>query len=184
MPVITRTIAVSGDAIVLYFTLKQTWSIVRDAKGLKIKQTLGALLLRNGALQFSILLSLNVVTIILATLAIGANITSSATAFVYVANAGSSITVSRFLLNLRTIYFAASDGTRNGEETQKTSTIKWGSIVGNIGAPLDSLFDDTDGTAGDDPDSAVEDSDSQKVYSQNPLSDGLMQLWETEEKAP
>lgn len=51
MPVITRSISVTADAMVLIFTLIATWSIFRTGAEARAQTTLTSMLLKNGDLQ-------------------------------------------------------------------------------------------------------------------------------------
>ncbi|TCD64638.1 hypothetical protein EIP91_003840 [Steccherinum ochraceum] len=94
---------------------------------LKMNTSLGGLLLRDGSIYFALLLVLNV---FLALEHSALNAASGAMADVIV-----SILISRFILNLRRVYFALEDETDQGI---KFSTVRFArTLTGNLGAPLE-----------------------------------------------
>ncbi|KAK7680833.1 hypothetical protein QCA50_016143 [Cerrena zonata] len=131
--VITRCIASGADALVLGLTWYKTIDVVKESRRLHIKTGLSTLLIRNGSLQFLILLLLNATNVALNVLNIAA-VTSASSFFFYINLSVSSMLVSRFLLDLRSVYLSG----QGHDSLNSTSTIRFSdSIIGNIGAPLD-----------------------------------------------
>jgi len=92
---------IASDVLVLIATWYNTYHIKRDARHANVNATVVTLLLRDGTIYFLFLLVLNVIAILLDT----------QTAYVYILYFTapiSSILISRFLLNLRHIYYAPS----------------------------------------------------------------------------
>lgn len=167
LPVVTRCIAIVSDALVLLFTWLQTAEILRESRRLNMKTELSSLLLRNGSVQFSVLLTLNLMTVIFDILSIATTSnTDEASAFVYISEALSSILISRFLLDLRAVYLPSTNKTLS---LSNISSVHFASAVaGNIGASLDLSW-----TAA--PEDALTEGEGEKAqFSSTPLAIGLL----------
>ncbi|CAL1697639.1 unnamed protein product [Somion occarium] len=141
--------------------------ILRESRRLNMKTELSSLLLRNGSVQFSVLLTLNLMTVIFDILSIATTSnTDEASAFVYISEALSSILISRFLLDLRAVYLPSTNKTLS---LSNISSVHFASAVaGNIGASLDLSW-----TAA--PEDALTEGEGEKAqFSSTPLAIGLL----------
>ncbi|KAK7675886.1 hypothetical protein QCA50_021178 [Cerrena zonata] len=138
--VVTRSIAVGSDATVLFFTLVATLSTYRDSKKAKVKTRLTTTLIHNGFLQFLGLLAMNVIAVFLNIFSIASSSPTAphATYFITLLDAVHSILLSNFMINLRSVY--QSTGNLSDPGRQSLSIHFASSILGNIGAPLNSSW--------------------------------------------
>ncbi|TCD63928.1 hypothetical protein EIP91_004775 [Steccherinum ochraceum] len=133
VPLITRSLAVTSDLLVLILTWVKTIGIWRSGvENEGEKPALITLVLRDGTTYFLALLTMNVIT-----LALDATQTDQggSTSFVVVMDAVTANLIARFILDLRTVYHKDPNP---GNGSRAMSTIQFGarSLVGNMGAPL------------------------------------------------
>ncbi|KAI0752826.1 hypothetical protein C8Q80DRAFT_1118138 [Daedaleopsis nitida] len=149
--VIVKVTTIAADAILIVLTWIKTFGINKDSVKLGMKTPLASLLLRDGRCNvlmfvwfgpgtayFIILLLIQIVTII--TSQIGSSLTVWLV-WPYFDQVLTVIFLSRFMLDLRGLYFADRSDTQQGEgsfslpgfsDIRFTTSI----IVGNLGAPL------------------------------------------------
>ncbi|EMD31697.1 hypothetical protein CERSUDRAFT_77971 [Gelatoporia subvermispora B] len=149
----TRVPVIIADIVVLVLTWCKTWATVRMAREHNVKTPLMNLLLRDGTLYFTCLLSLNLLNIV-------GKMTNVFTFAVAFSTPLSSIIITHFLLNLRQLAHGSPDdascpsfvrdGTPDPIHSQ-TSSLRFGSFVGNMGESL------MDGSEDDDRDVAWDD---------------------------
>ncbi|EMD31622.1 hypothetical protein CERSUDRAFT_100291 [Gelatoporia subvermispora B] len=134
----TRVPVIIADIVVLVLTWWKTWATVRMAREHNVKTPLMNLLLRDGTLYFVCLLLLNALNIA----GTATNVFTYAGAF---STSLSSIIITHFLLNLRQLAYASDDDNsrpsfvRDGDPDQvrsHTSSLRFGSFVGNMGESL------------------------------------------------
>ncbi|KAK7677133.1 hypothetical protein QCA50_019842 [Cerrena zonata] len=121
----------------------------------------------SGSLQFASLLFLNILTILfdqLRQVMAGGDLAS---AFVYINEAIASILISHFILDLRGVYLGDGD---EWDENTSISLNFGDSVIGNLGAPLDSAW--VEGQSGKERN--TEEEDESIKFSRNPLSVGLL----------
>ncbi|KAI0075190.1 hypothetical protein K474DRAFT_1676582 [Panus rudis PR-1116 ss-1] len=131
-PIIVRATVVATDLVLIIVTWYNTSTLRRNIGGLSQGKGVATILFRNGIIQFLVLTLMNVISMILDIWAIGNPdfVQDHATYFIYVAEAVSTIVLSRFILDLRTAY---------SDETHETYSLGTETIrfAANIGAPLD-----------------------------------------------
>ncbi|TFY60722.1 hypothetical protein EVJ58_g4959 [Rhodofomes roseus] len=145
--------AITADTIVLILTCVKTFEIKRSFAAIRTKAKISvenlvqnretsyvSLIQRDGTIYFLALLILNVVDLI----AIKNQAFGSLPALTEVLT---SILISRFLLDLRSIYLASHGIDSNGKDSTmnaNASTLAFGghSVAGNLGAPLESMLSD------------------------------------------
>ncbi|RDX56696.1 hypothetical protein OH76DRAFT_1477273 [Lentinus brumalis] len=93
--VATRSCMIVSDALVIVTTLVKTWSTMRVARRLHVQMSFTSLILREGVLYFTIMLSLNIVQILFDFLQVG-----SFSFIVPFLNVITPILISRFFLDL------------------------------------------------------------------------------------
>ncbi|KAK7682106.1 hypothetical protein QCA50_014692 [Cerrena zonata] len=155
-----------------YVYIDSSWpSILRASSEARVQTTLTSTLLRNGSIQFGTLLVLNIIAVILDSLSV-ANIQeasiSSLSNFIYFQQIFNSILLSHFILDLHSIYLTESNP---GSQTNPRSTgMEFAaSVQGNIAASLDISW-----ATGEESERDIEE-DEEIWYSNNPLTDGLLQ---------
>ncbi|GBE83894.1 hypothetical protein SCP_0509510 [Sparassis crispa] len=131
-------LTIASDVIVLCVTWFNTYTIKRDADNANIKATIVTLLLRDGTFYFLCLLCLNIIAIVL----------DARTPYVYIlyfVAPISSMLISRFLLNLRHIYYATGSSAGSGDPSGPSTGTFMSDMqfagaaspyIGNMGAPL------------------------------------------------
>ncbi|TFK92131.1 hypothetical protein K466DRAFT_582238 [Polyporus arcularius HHB13444] len=95
LSVATRSCMIVSDALVIVTTLVKTWSTMRVARRLHVQMSFTSLILREGVLYFTIMLSLNIVQILFDFLQVG-----SFSFIVPFLNVITPILISRFFLDL------------------------------------------------------------------------------------
>ncbi|TCD64640.1 hypothetical protein EIP91_003842 [Steccherinum ochraceum] len=127
--IFNRVFAMTADAIILILTWIRTAGIMRTFK-LKVKTSLGLMLLRDGTIFFVFLLTLNAINLV----AIKAQRFGAVPA---ISDVVTSILISRFLLNLRGVYVVNEIVTSSSFHPSRMSDVRFAdSITGNLGAPL------------------------------------------------
>ncbi|KAK7689103.1 hypothetical protein QCA50_007794 [Cerrena zonata] len=127
--------SVAADISVLLFTLLETRGIFRASNQINIQTSVTSILLKNGSVQFLVLLILNIVSMVLDLLSIAAVAGDNVTTFIYINEALGSILLSRFLLDLRSVFYTGD--THDELPDRVESTVHFAtSIVGNMGATL------------------------------------------------
>ncbi|EMD31693.1 hypothetical protein CERSUDRAFT_69189 [Gelatoporia subvermispora B] len=160
----TRVPVIMADTVTLVVTCWKTWATVRMAHEHNVKTPLMTLLLRDG------LLSINLLNVVGQT----TNIFAYAGAF---STPLSSIIITHFLLNLRQLAHGSPDDTSRPSFTRdgapdavhsQSSSLRFGSFVGNMGESLidGSEDDDRDVNWDDDVQHNVDDAclDAQIIY--------------------
>ncbi|CAL1698436.1 unnamed protein product [Somion occarium] len=177
IPIITRAAAIASDLAVICFTWIETASIYKRSRTSGARAPTVKVLLHNGSVQFIVLLLLNSVTVLLDVLNIAVPIvgqTPSASCFIFINDALTSIVVSRFILDLRSVYLSA-DG---DQQTQPSvSTVHFASVIaGNIGASLHGSWatGDPRHNVGQEAEQEEAEQEALEVYSDNPLAVGLL----------
>ncbi|KAK7693026.1 hypothetical protein QCA50_002591 [Cerrena zonata] len=136
LAVITRTISVTADAVVLGLTLWKTIYIFREREEVRAGSKLTTRLAYGGSMQFGLLLLLNILAVLLDILAVAASSTTfpNTSQFLFIQNVLTSIILSHFILNLRSTYLT----TNNPSQTSsKQSSLHFASAVeGNMGSSL------------------------------------------------
>ncbi|EMD31618.1 hypothetical protein CERSUDRAFT_119661 [Gelatoporia subvermispora B] len=142
----TRVPVIIADIMVLILTWWKTWATVRMVREHNVKTPLMTLLLRDGTLYFIGLLSINLLNIVGRTTNV----------FVYAGGFStqlSAIIITHFLLNLRQLAHGSPDDTsrqssvRDGQPDavrSRTSSLRFGSFVGNMGESLVHGSEDND----------------------------------------
>ncbi|KAK7678030.1 hypothetical protein QCA50_018971 [Cerrena zonata] len=105
--VITRAIALASDVLILGLTLHSSWYIFKANETVRAQSKLLSTLVENGTIQFGTFVLLNVVAITLDLLSITDNIGNASqdfTFFIFIQEGLNSIILSRFILNLHSIY--------------------------------------------------------------------------------
>ncbi|PCH34615.1 hypothetical protein WOLCODRAFT_139467 [Wolfiporia cocos MD-104 SS10] len=141
----TRICAVLGDAVVLIITWRHTYRIRREANEANMKTSFLTLLLMDGTLYFSCLLSLSALQLATALVLekeINSTFLTYTSTFI---SPISSVLISRFMLNLRQV--SRGDNGQVNSPTLSSVPALWGvesssqmaslRFVGNMGAPLD-----------------------------------------------
>lgn len=163
LPVITRAISVAADIAVLTFTLLETRAIFKTSLQLHTDTNVTTILFRNGSLQFFVLLILNAITMTLDILSIAATAGDTVTTFIFINEGLASVLLSRFLLDLRSVYLADGDGS-----DPTVSSVRFAaSVIGNMGAPLNASWA---ASSVSEPSTEI---DERVEYSSNPLAVGL-----------
>ncbi|RPD74157.1 hypothetical protein L226DRAFT_613552 [Lentinus tigrinus ALCF2SS1-7] len=150
--IVSRISGLAIDTAVLLLTWYKTLGIKRESTRLGIHTPYVTLLLRDGTLYFLIILFIQTFGII--SIAVGSDFVLFAV-WPYFDQVFTVIFLTRFMLNLRGVYLSdPSDvhGTPLPNTTDRTATISGmrfsSSIVGNMGAPLNSsLFSDSYGSS-------------------------------------
>jgi len=124
LPLIGRAIDIASDALILFITWAKTADIWRTRSKGRARFKLINLLLRDGTLYFCALLVLNVATL---TLSISQK---GPTQFSYVCGTMTNILISRFMLDLRGVYYTSGAD----DDLDVMSSLRF---AGNLGAPLD-----------------------------------------------
>ncbi|CAL1703597.1 unnamed protein product [Somion occarium] len=160
---ITRAISVAADIAVLTFTLLETRAIFKTSLQLHTDTNVTTILFRNGSLQFFVLLILNAITMTLDILSIAATAGDTVTTFIFINEGLASVLLSRFLLDLRSVYLADGDGS-----DPTVSSVRFAaSVIGNMGAPLNASWA---ASSVSEPSTEI---DERVEYSSNPLAVGL-----------
>ncbi|CAL1698255.1 unnamed protein product [Somion occarium] len=176
MPVVTRAISIGTDLAILGFTLLETANVFKASQSLQVKTSITILIVHNGALQFIAFLVLNTISMTLDTLSVAllSTVASNSSQVLTINSSITSILLSHFLLDLRSIYQSDS----NNSNSEPGSTIHFAnSIVGNMGATLDAPW-----TTEDDEDRRLE--DQSVTYSHNPFATGLLEAVTLAEENP
>lgn len=163
LSIFNRVFAISSDAVILILTWVKTAGIMRHFHSLKIQTSLVNMLFRDGTVYFVFLLILNVVNLI----AIKEQAFGAIPALTDVIT---SILISRFMLNLRSVYTASDSDISSSFHPSKFSDIRFvNTIVGNLGAPLNT------GAATDHSDPVDDEPDASRLVqcSSDPLAAGL-----------
>ncbi|OCH90118.1 hypothetical protein OBBRIDRAFT_624304 [Obba rivulosa] len=129
-----RACVIAADLLVLVVTWSKTYGILRDTRLSKMRPSIAIMLLRDGTLYFLLLLTLNILNIA----GFSSHFFDSAIALF--GTPLSSMIISHFLLNLRQAANAPQDDnldTLNPSFIRsRTSSIKFGAFVDNMGADL------------------------------------------------
>lgn len=176
LPVVTRAISIGTDLAILGFTLLETANVFKASQSLQVKTSITILIVHNGALQFIAFLVLNTISMTLDTLSVAllSTVASNSSQVLTINSSITSILLSHFLLDLRSIYQSDS----NNSNSEPGSTIHFAnSIVGNMGATLDAPW-----TTEDDEDRRLE--DQSVTYSHNPFATGLLEAVTLAEENP
>ncbi|KAH8073382.1 hypothetical protein BXZ70DRAFT_963946 [Cristinia sonorae] len=120
--------AIGSHGLVLVLTWVKTAGIAWTSMQLKMKTSMGYLLLRDGSVYFVLLFILN---IFLALQPVSALNTAAGA----MADVAVSILISHFIINLRRVYFFTKDETWNGPSMSSTLLFTR-TLTGNLGAPL------------------------------------------------
>ncbi|KAI0074701.1 hypothetical protein K474DRAFT_1709658 [Panus rudis PR-1116 ss-1] len=132
--VIARVGAIISDLIALIVTFLKTFGTIRAGQNTAIRTDFLSMLLYNGAIQFILLLTLNLINIIFDIL----NVTTddTGTSLVIIVNEVlAPIIICRFILSLRTIHH--QDGTEQTHSRSAHSTVRFATIIADdLGAPL------------------------------------------------
>ncbi|RDX51742.1 hypothetical protein OH76DRAFT_1346339 [Lentinus brumalis] len=137
--VISRLSGITIDTAVLLLTWYKTWTIKRESTRLGIHTPYVTLLLRDGTLYFLIILFIQSFGII--SVSVGALNFVLWGVWPYFDQVFTVIFLTRFMLNLRGVYLVDSDDDRRTDAADSAATITMrfsSSIVGNMGAPLNS----------------------------------------------
>ncbi|KAK7676586.1 hypothetical protein QCA50_020462 [Cerrena zonata] len=103
-PVVTRSLSVATDAIILVLTLWKTRYIWETDRRVKSLSKITVMLIQNGFLQFFVLFISNIIVVILDILAIGNFVkVVNASYFIYIQQILTSILLSHFILDLRAL---------------------------------------------------------------------------------
>ncbi|KAK7695967.1 hypothetical protein QCA50_000606 [Cerrena zonata] len=145
-----------ADSTVLIFTLRQTLTIYRARREPYTSSTVATVLVRNGSVQFILLVIVN-----FANMLRDLSTTTLASLFVYINAVTTSILISRFILDLRSVYLKPQF---TFSSNKPASSVNFASWVGNIGASLDVSW--TAGQEGE-----VKEDDT--LFSDTPLAVGL-----------
>ncbi|KAI0696084.1 hypothetical protein BC835DRAFT_1414477 [Cytidiella melzeri] len=169
-----RVAAICLDTLVIVLTWMRTARIRQVFSQLQIKSSIGALLLRDGALYFVVLLLLNIVNLI----AVAFQIFGAVPGITAVIT---SIFVSRFFINLRDVYMSATgSGDTSDANLSRMSSVRFGAaLVGNLGAPLEG-----EGLRADLQDLRIVFDEEQfqvPLFAHDPLIAGFMDIAEIEE---
>ncbi|OSC97583.1 hypothetical protein PYCCODRAFT_1471755 [Trametes coccinea BRFM310] len=136
----SKATTIAADAILIGLTWIKTFGIKRDALHTGMRTPLATLLLRDGTAYFLILLLVQVITII--SNRIGSKLTIWLV-WPYFDQVLTVIFLSRFMLDLRGLYFADRGDTEN-ETSLHLSDVKFqgitSGVVGNFGATLDTTL--------------------------------------------
>ncbi|KAK7685438.1 hypothetical protein QCA50_011301 [Cerrena zonata] len=143
--VFNRVYAIAFDALVLVLTFAKTAGILKLFSVANVQSTrkLIPMLLRDGTVYFAALLALNVANLI----AISFQIFGALPALTDVVTA---ILISRFMLNLRSVYTTTVGSSSYYDPDKTMSNVNFAhssGIVGNLGAPLKDysfMYDDDD----------------------------------------
>ncbi|KAK7683429.1 hypothetical protein QCA50_013260 [Cerrena zonata] len=122
-----------------------------------------------GSIQFGILLLLNILAVLLDVLAVASNSTGGpdVSAFINIQQALTSIVLSHFILNLRSIYHTTSNPLQTS--SRQSSLYFASAIEGNMGATLSASFGSSRG----------EEKETEEIqYSAYPFSTGLADIKE------
>jgi len=132
-----RLSAIVSEVIILVLTWKKTVGTIRLSGKLESPPSIVKLVFRDGTIYFVSLLILNVANILATQYKLFGSTPLPAFNDVI-----TSITISRFLLNLREVYDAPFDKYDSSESFAASSGVQFANIpVGNIGAPLYSMFE-------------------------------------------
>ncbi|TCD60385.1 hypothetical protein EIP91_010238 [Steccherinum ochraceum] len=161
------TSAILANVVVLVLTWLKTAGILRSLKTLKVKTSMGLLLLRDGSIYFILLCALNV---LLALPCPHVNNAANALADVVI-----SILVSRFILNLRKVYLTNHPSVASTFHSSRFSSLRFAnSLTGNLGAPLTTLTESiTPGPDGVSAECEDDDKEEGEVYTLDPMLVGL-----------
>ncbi|THH31060.1 hypothetical protein EUX98_g3132 [Antrodiella citrinella] len=162
LSVFNRIFAMAADAIILILTWIRTADIMRTFK-LRVKSSLGVMLLRDGTLYFLFMFTLNVVNLI----AIKEQKFGAVPALSDVITA---ILISRFLLNLRRVYIVSDESSKSFHASRFSDLRFANSVTGNMGAPL-ATMSEKDLEHGDD-----EEPEREEVFSKDPMLIGILHL--------
>ncbi|KAH8105211.1 hypothetical protein BXZ70DRAFT_511400 [Cristinia sonorae] len=151
VPILVRSIVILGDLLVLGITWNKSMDVFRTSRRIRnFRPKISILLIRDGTLYFVAIAMLNLVALLLVTSSLFLE-EHGGTGFIFVVDAGTSVLVSRFILNLRGIANDVQDGDTTLDHSM-TSSIAFAthSFLGNFAAPLRTGF--------------TEESDSRGIY--------------------
>ncbi|GBE88868.1 hypothetical protein SCP_1402760 [Sparassis crispa] len=142
------------DALVLVLTWAKTYQTNCASSKFHMKNSLTSLIQRDGTIYFFVLLLLNAINLV----AIKFEILGSVPALTDVLT---SIMVSRFFLDLRSVYLSSTSGSQSISRAQIVPEVIsldfTSSLTGNLGAPLNGWFDEVpDSFSADEPPPAYE----------------------------
>ncbi|KAI0740828.1 hypothetical protein C8Q76DRAFT_689554 [Earliella scabrosa] len=133
----SKAATIAADAILIVLTWIKTYGIHKVSAQLEIRTPLATLLLRDGTAYFIILLSIQVVIIVSRQ---NGSQTSIWIFWSYFDQTFTVIFLSRFMLNLRGLYFSDSNGSRGEGLTSRQAISNLcftrSFVVGNLGALL------------------------------------------------
>ncbi|KAI0327894.1 hypothetical protein GY45DRAFT_1372762 [Cubamyces sp. BRFM 1775] len=130
---------ITAEAIVIFLTWVKTFGILKDARRTGICTPLASLILRDGTAYFLFILISQLAPLVLVFVQ-GGESSMIVQVWPYFSQVFINIALSRFVLNLRALYFA-DDGGSEGEMSlhspdMRFRGIKTANIVGNLGATL------------------------------------------------
>ncbi|KAI0081279.1 hypothetical protein K474DRAFT_1656777 [Panus rudis PR-1116 ss-1] len=105
VPIVTHAVSVFADALILFFSCKDAVCLVRDMGQLSnFSPALSRQIIKNGSAQFGAMLALNSIAMAFDVASVATdNTITFASEFIWINIAVSSILVSRFLLELRSV---------------------------------------------------------------------------------
>ncbi|KAH8102726.1 hypothetical protein BXZ70DRAFT_1059549 [Cristinia sonorae] len=140
MPIVTRSIAILTDLLVLAITWRKSMYIFKASLRMKqFKPRISVLLMRDGTIYFVALSILNLVTLILN---IKGYLGFGGTSFTFIADAIAPILISRFILDLRGVTYLHEQTITDDQNGSMHFAAT--SFVGQLAAPLDTAFGPSD----------------------------------------
>ncbi|KAJ3486505.1 hypothetical protein NLI96_g4200 [Meripilus lineatus] len=159
---VSRGASIIVDILVVAITWIKTADIRKMANKANTKVSLPVMFPRDGTVYFLILLAMNIVCLVSDAVSLGQASDFGPTAIIDIQDAISSVLISHFILDLRSVY--SSRGISN--PTAMSSVRFATQAVGNLGAPL--LETSTWFT------SAMDNQPEESTHSEDPLSAGLI----------